>query len=51
MKKIGSWNGAAGQRIPEPGNRGIAIVRNRYQEISSDYTAGCKRLGVCSSDL
>jgi hypothetical protein len=37
------WKVAAIQRRLDPRNRGIAIVRNRYQETSSEDTAGWKR--------
>jgi hypothetical protein len=45
------WMGAAIQRGHEPGNRGIATVRHRYQATTSGDTGGRKRLSVCSSDL
>jgi hypothetical protein len=51
VKKRWSWNGAAGQRILEPGSSGIDIVRNRYQETSNEDTDVFKRLRMCSSDL
>jgi hypothetical protein len=41
------WKGAAIQRGLELGSRGIAIVRRRYQAITSENTAGWKRLSVC----
>jgi hypothetical protein len=34
--KIRRWKGAAIQRGLEPGGRGIALVRSRYQETSSN---------------
>jgi hypothetical protein len=46
VKKRRSWKGAAVQRGLEPGSRGIAIVRSRYQETSSEDTEGWKRLSV-----
>jgi hypothetical protein len=44
--RIGSWKGVAVQRGFESGSRGIAIVRSRYQETSSEDAAGWERLGV-----
>jgi hypothetical protein len=44
--RICSWKGVAVQRGLEPGSKEIAIVRSRYQETSSEDTAGWKRLGV-----
>jgi hypothetical protein len=35
----------------ELGSRGIAIVRNRYQETSIEDIAGWKILSGCCSDL
>jgi hypothetical protein len=40
--------GAAVQKGLEPGGRGIALVRSRYEEKSSEVIAGWKRLGVCA---
>jgi hypothetical protein len=34
-----------------PRSKGIAIVRSRYQEATSEDTADWKRLSVCDSDL
>jgi hypothetical protein len=45
-----SW-GSAVQRGLEHGRRGIAIVRSRYQETSSEDTASWKKLSICCSDL
>jgi hypothetical protein len=45
------WMGAAVQRGLEPGSRGIAIVRSRYQATTSKDTASWKRLSVWPSDL
>jgi hypothetical protein len=45
--KRGSWKGAAVQRGLESGIRGLGIVRNRYQETSSEDTAYWKNL-ACS---
>jgi hypothetical protein len=47
VKKRGSWKEAAVQTELEPGSRGIAIVRSRYQETSSNRL----RTLVCNSDL
>jgi hypothetical protein len=49
--RIRSWKGSAIQRRLEPGNRGIAIVRSRYQAATNEDTAGWKGLSLCSSDL
>jgi hypothetical protein len=46
-----NYKGVAIQRGLEHGCREIAIVRNRYQETSSDGTAGWKSPSVCCSDL
>jgi hypothetical protein len=48
--RIRSRKGAAAQRGLEHANRGIAIVRNRYQEKPPEDTAGWKRFSVCCSD-
>jgi hypothetical protein len=42
---------AAIRRGLETGNRGMAIVRNRYQATTSEDIAGWKRLRVWASDL
>jgi hypothetical protein len=39
----GSWKGAAVQRGLEPGSRGLAVIRSRYQATTSEDTAGWKR--------
>jgi hypothetical protein len=39
------------QRGLEPGSRGIAIVRSRYQATTSEDTAGWKRLSVWKSAM
>jgi hypothetical protein len=41
-----SWKGVAVQRGLEPGSRGIAIVRSRYQATTSEDTVGWRRLDV-----
>jgi hypothetical protein len=46
-----SWKGSAIQGGLQPGGRGIAIVKSRYQATTSEDTVGWKRLSVCSSDL
>jgi hypothetical protein len=55
VARVRSWKGEAIQRGLEPRSRGLATVRNRYHETSSDDTAGWKRLNVCvcvcNSDL
>jgi hypothetical protein len=51
LKHWGSWKGTAVQRGLEPGSRGIAIVRTRYQAIASEDTASWKRLSECYSYL
>jgi hypothetical protein len=38
-----SWKGAAVQTGLEPGSRGIAIVRSRYQATTSEDTVAWKR--------
>jgi hypothetical protein len=49
--RIGSLKGAVVQRGLERGSRERAIVRNRYQEMSSEDNVDWKRLSVCCSDL
>jgi hypothetical protein len=44
VKKSGSWKGAGVQRGLERGSRGLAIVRSRYQETTSEDTAVGKDL-------
>jgi hypothetical protein len=44
VKKMDSWKGAAVQRGLEPGRRGLAIVRSRYQAATSEDIAGWKAL-------
>jgi hypothetical protein len=39
-----SWKGTAVQNEIELGSRGIAVVRSRHQEMSSEGTAFWKRL-------
>jgi hypothetical protein len=51
VKKRDSWKRAAVQRGLEPGSRGIASVRSRYQGKAGEETAGWKRLSVCCGDL
>jgi hypothetical protein len=41
-----NWKGAAVQRGLEPGRRGIAIVRSRYQATTSQDTVGWRTLDV-----
>jgi hypothetical protein len=47
----GSWNGVTVQKGLKQGRREIVIVRNRYQEKSSEDIAGWRRLSVCCSDF
>jgi hypothetical protein len=42
----GSWKEAAIQRGLDDGNRGTAIVRRHYQEMSSEDTADLERISV-----
>jgi hypothetical protein len=45
-KKGRIWKGAAIQRGLDPGSRGLAIVRSRYQANTSEDTAGWKRFSA-----
>jgi hypothetical protein len=44
VKKRGSWKGAAIQRGLEPGSKGKAIVRSRYQKTTSEEIKAGKDL-------
>jgi hypothetical protein len=46
VKKLANWKGAAIQREFEQGSRGLAIVRSRFQAITSKDTAGWKKIRV-----
>jgi hypothetical protein len=48
--RLRSWKGTAIQRRLEPGNRGIDIVRCRYQATTSEDTAEWKGLSLYSND-
>jgi hypothetical protein len=41
-----SWKGTDVQKELEPVNRGLVIIRNRYQATTSEDTEGWKGLGV-----
>jgi hypothetical protein len=49
VRKVGGWKGAATQIVLEPGSRGIAIARSRYQATTSEDTADWKSLSVYSN--
>jgi hypothetical protein len=51
VRKRGSWKGAAVQGGLEPGSRGTAIVRSRYQATTSEDIAGWERHSVCCNDF
>jgi hypothetical protein len=42
-----SWKGAAIQRGLQPGGRGIAVVKSRYQETSSNRLRTLMYVCVC----
>jgi hypothetical protein len=43
VKKRVSWKEAAPQKVLQAGNKGIAIVKNRYQGTAGEDTEGWKR--------
>jgi hypothetical protein len=51
VRKRGSWKGAADQRGLKRGSRRVVDFRNRYQETTSEDTAGWKRLVKCENQL
>jgi hypothetical protein len=46
-----NWKGAAIHRVLEPGSRGLATVRSRYQAATGEDTAGWKRCKVLKSEM
>jgi hypothetical protein len=51
VRKADSWKEAGIQRGLESGGRGIAVVRNRYQERSINKLRTLMCVCVCNSNL